>query len=112
MNVDSVVEGVLDDAVARELIEHCNHQFGTSYGKRGWHYIKDMVKGFDIRARHGNPILILVDFMDTGLNCPPEVELACLGLAELAFLHLASARRSRSWPRLKTLLMICLKLRY
>jgi hypothetical protein len=73
MIVDALVEGRVDEAVAARLIEFCRHQFGVAYGKRGWPYLRDKAAGFNILARYGNPILMLVDFMDTGLNCPPEV---------------------------------------
>lgn len=73
MIVDALVEGTLGEAVAARLINYCRHQFGVAYGKRGWQYLRDKVAGFNVRARYGNPILMLVDFMDTGLNCPPEV---------------------------------------
>lgn len=73
MIVDALVEGQLDEAVAARLIRHTRHEFGVAYGKRGWQYLRHKAFGFNVRARYGNPILMLVDFMDTGLSCPPEV---------------------------------------
>jgi len=78
MIVDALIEGTLDEAVAARLIDYCRHQFGAAYGKKGWRYLRDKAAGFNVRARYGNPILMLVDFMDTGLNCPPEVPAAWL----------------------------------
>ena len=73
MVVDVLVEGLTDEAVARKLIAYCRHQCGTVYGKQGKTYLQSKVAGFNVRAAYGNPILMLVDFMDTGLSCPPEV---------------------------------------
>ena len=73
MIVDALVEGPSDESVARKLITFAGHECGTIYGKRGWPYLREKASGFNIRARYGNPILMLVDFMDTGSGCPPAV---------------------------------------
>lgn len=73
MIVDILVEGLLDEAVARRLIIHAGHQAGTTFGKQGVSYLRQKVAGFNVRASYGNPILMLVDFADTGLDCPPAV---------------------------------------
>jgi hypothetical protein len=74
MIIDTLVEGTLDEAVAIRLITHCGHDAGVRFGKKGWNYIFAKIKGFNIHARYGNPMLTLVDFMDTGLDCPPEIQ--------------------------------------
>jgi hypothetical protein len=71
--IDTLVEGITDETVARKLIEYSHHSFGTGYGKQGKDYLKKKAAGFNELARYGNPILMLVDFMDTGLSCAPEV---------------------------------------
>jgi len=73
MTVDLLVEGPVDEAVARKVIRFCGHEPGMAYGKKGWNYIKDKLHGFNVRAQYGSPILVLVDFMDTQLTCPPEL---------------------------------------
>ena len=73
MVIDTLVEGITDEAVARKLIEYTSHSFGTGYGKHGKDYLKKKLFGFNERTRYGNPILALVDLMDTGLWCAPEV---------------------------------------
>ncbi len=73
MVIDILVEGPLDEAVARRLIHHTGHQAGTTFGKQGVSYLRQKVAGFNVRASYGNPMLMLVDFMDTGLDCPPAV---------------------------------------
>ena len=76
--VDTLVEGLLDEAVARRIIEHCGHKPGNGYGKNGVDYLRLKAPGFNVRAAYGNPILVLVDFMDTKLGCPPAVPVAWL----------------------------------
>lgn len=71
--VDTLVEGLLDESVARKLIVHCGHTAGVSYGKNGIGYLRAKASGFNVKASYGNPILMLVDFMDTGFDCPPAV---------------------------------------
>jgi len=73
MHVDALVEGPTDEVVARKLIDVCGHKFGVAYGKRGSDYLRQKAAGFSELAKHGNPILMLVDFIDTGFECPPEV---------------------------------------
>ena len=68
--VDTLVEGLLDEAVARQLITHCGYEPGNGYGKNGIDYLHVKASGFNARAAHGNPILMLVDFMDTELEWP------------------------------------------
>lgn len=76
--VDILVEGLLDETVARRLIEHCGHTPGHSFGKKGVNYLRLKAQGFGVKALYGNPILMLVDFKDTGLECPPAVVTAWL----------------------------------
>jgi hypothetical protein len=72
MIVNALVEGVLDEAAARRVLAYCGHELGTCFGKRGWTYIQERIRGFSDSARTV-PVLILVDHMDTGFKCPPEV---------------------------------------
>jgi len=65
MIVDALVEGLLDEIVARTLIRHCGHTDGTVYGKQGISYIQSKLAGFNVQAKFGNPLLVLVDFVDT-----------------------------------------------
>lgn len=97
MIVDALVEGTLDEVVAAKLILHSRHQFGIAYGKRGWVYLRDKVTGFNERARYGNPILTLVDFMDTGLDCPPNVPATWLPRRCEKLLLRAVVRELESW---------------
>ena len=72
MHINVLVEGIIDEAVARRLINETGHQPGVCYGKKGVSYIHQKIRGFN-KSAASMPILTLVDFMDTGLKCPPEV---------------------------------------
>jgi hypothetical protein len=72
MIVNLLVEGYVDEAIARKLIAHSGHTVGAVYGRKGWTYIQQRVQTFD-RACKTQGLLTLVDFMDTKLECPPSV---------------------------------------
>lgn len=72
MIVSVLVEGEVDEAVARRILTSRALEVGPAYGKHGAGYIRKKAPGFN-SASPGSPILCLVDFMDTGLPCPGEV---------------------------------------
>ncbi len=96
MTVDMLVEGPTDEVVARKVIQFCGHTPGIVYGKKGWHYIREKLDGFGIRAFYGNPILVLIDFMDSGLTCPPEIR-KWVRSPHPRFLVRAVVREIESW---------------
>lgn len=67
-----LVEGYVDDAVASRLLEFTGHQMGTVYGLKGSGYIRRTVGGFN-RAAKGINYLTLIDLMDSGIACAPDV---------------------------------------
>lgn len=98
MIVDALVEGPTDEAVARKLVGFCQHRFGTTFGRHGQSYLQTKAFGFNVRAQYGNPILMLVDFMDTGLDCAARVPLAWLGAGRSPRLLLrVVVRELESW---------------
>ena len=97
VTVDMLVEGWLDEAVARKIISFAGHQPGTVYGKHGLGYLKNKLSGFNELAAHGNPILALVDFMDTGLECPPQLVQCWLPRCCSKLLLRAVVREIESW---------------
>ena len=70
--VNLLVEGILDEAVARRLVTEVGCVPGVSFGKQGFGYIRRKVTGFNASAEQV-PLLALVDFADTRLECPPDV---------------------------------------
>ncbi|MCG3199434.1 MAG: hypothetical protein GHCLOJNM_03949 [bacterium] len=70
--INLLVEGYVDETVAARLVELSGHQVGSSLGKQGIGYIRKRLAAFN-RAARGGVYLALVDFMDTGMACPPQV---------------------------------------
>jgi hypothetical protein len=74
MIIDALVEGPMDEWAARRLVRETGHEFGIGFGKRGAGHILSNLSRFQQRARFGNPLLVLLDFMDVpGSECPPAV---------------------------------------
>jgi hypothetical protein len=96
MRLDALVEGVPDEVVARKLIEHTGHEFGTCYGKKGWTYIRDKARGFANAARHSG-LLIVVDFADTGLDCVATMYGAWIGQSNPRVLCRGAVGKIESW---------------
>jgi hypothetical protein len=42
-----LVEGYVDEALARKLLQSCQHEAGVTYGKKGWTYIQQKAQAFD-----------------------------------------------------------------
>lgn len=70
--INLLVEGEIDEVVADKIVTAIGHQVGTCYGKHGYSYVKNKIHGFNKSAQN-TCYLALVDFMDTGCNCPLEV---------------------------------------
>ena len=67
-----LVEGNLDETMARRIVEYAGGEVTVTYGKKGAGYIKNKIAGFNQLAQ-GTTILALADLMDTGSECPVEV---------------------------------------
>lgn len=63
-----LVEGRLDGAVGRQIVEYVGGEVHAVYGNRGFGYIKRKLPAFN-QAATGMPILALVDLMDTEEDC-------------------------------------------
>ena len=70
--ISILVEGDLDETVARKIIEAEEGVVGNVYGRKGVSYIEKNIEGFNGYAQ-GTPVLTLVDLMDLDSNCPAEV---------------------------------------
>lgn len=95
--IDILIEGLLDEAVAHKLISYSGHTPGVSFGKRGLGYLQQRLPGFNARASYGSPILVLVDFMDTGLDCPPAVAAQWMPERSTRLLLRVAVREIESW---------------
>jgi hypothetical protein len=94
--INTLVEGRLDETAANRLITATGHQPGTCYGKKGFAYIQNKVRGFNQAASSGI-YLVLVDFMDTKLGCPAEVVAQWLPHRQPHLLFRLVVRELESW---------------
>jgi hypothetical protein len=67
--ISAAVEGIVDEAVVRRLIEHVGARPGTVYGKGGKPQLLKNLRGYNEAARHG-PWIVLVD-LDRDAGCAP-----------------------------------------
>ncbi|MCC8190774.1 MAG: DUF4276 family protein [Planctomycetes bacterium] len=80
MIVHLLLEGFLEEPLARSLLRHTGHDVGSVFGKRGCAYIKKKVKGFRHYVSAGTGLLALTDLMDSRCPCPRQAHteyLAC-----------------------------------
>lgn len=66
-----LVEGNLDETVAKKIITIAGGTPGTVYGHKGVDYIEKKISGCNQYAQ-GIPILTLVDLMDIDQDCPAD----------------------------------------
>jgi hypothetical protein len=67
--ISAAVEGVIDEAIVRRLIEHVGARAGSVYGRNGKAKLLSSIKGYNEAARHG-PWIVLVD-LDRDAECAP-----------------------------------------
>jgi hypothetical protein len=68
--IDSAVEGIVDEALARRLVSIAGADAGAVYGRTGKQNLLDRVAGFNEAARR-SPWLVLID-LDNDFRCGPE----------------------------------------
>jgi hypothetical protein len=71
VRVCAAVEGIVDEAVVRRLIEHVGAAPGPVYGKQGKAALRQKIAGYNNAARH-QPWLVLVD-LDRDHDCAPPL---------------------------------------
>ena len=71
MTINLVAEGFMEKIVATRILPFCGHELGTVYGERGYVYIKQKATAFRWLATENSGVLVLTDFRDTGVECPP-----------------------------------------
>lgn len=72
--VCAAVEGTVDEAVARKLIQHVGAVLGDVYGRQGKAHLKRRASGY-IQAASFTPWLVLVD-LDRDHECAPQLRSA------------------------------------
>lgn len=72
MVISLLVEGRLDEAVAKRIILEVGGETGVTYGQKGAPYIRKKIGGFNNLAQ-GTPILCLIDLADVAPDCPVDL---------------------------------------
>lgn len=76
VSISGAVEGLLDEAVLRRLVQHVGAVSGTVYGKAGKHRLLQRLSGYN-QAAYQAPWLVLVD-LDHAAKCAPPYKVSCL----------------------------------
>lgn len=71
LSVNILVEGDLDEAVLKKVLDFVDIEVTNVYGRRGKNYLKENVGRFNQAARHGKWVL-LVD-LNKDAECPPPL---------------------------------------
>lgn len=74
--IRAAVEGIVDEAVVRKLVESAGRVLGVVYGKQGKSLLRQRITGYNNAAQH-TPWLVLVD-PDHDENCAPPLRSAWL----------------------------------
>ncbi len=96
MFVSALVEGPIDEAVARRLVHESDLEFDTCYGKKGIGYLKQKIAGFNMAAT-GQTILAIADFMDAGFECPAAMVENWLPNRHANMIFRIAVREIESW---------------
>lgn len=96
MRVNALVEGPLDEAVASRILRAAKHELQYCWGKHGVAFVRENVARYASSA-HGTPLLVLVDHVDTGLGCPPQVVTSWLPRRRTGLIFRVVVREIESW---------------
>lgn len=74
--ISSAVEGNLDEAVLRKLVEEEGATLRPPYGKKGKQHLKQRLAGYNQSARR-TPWVVLMD-LNHDADCAPPLKTECL----------------------------------
>jgi hypothetical protein len=93
--ISAVVEGDLDEAMLRCLIERENATLERVYGKRGKSHLKKRIDGYNRAARLA-PWVVLMD-LDHDADCAPPLRFACLPNPTRYMCFRIAVRAAEAW---------------
>jgi len=70
--ISAAVEGIIDEAVVRRLIEDAGRSVGAVYGREGKPALRRKIRGYN-KAAHRLPWIVLVD-LDSETECAPALQ--------------------------------------
>ena len=74
--ISGAVEGSLDEAVLRRLVEEEGATLRPPYGKKGKQHLKQRIAGYNQSAHH-SPWVVLMD-LNHDADCAPPLRAECL----------------------------------
>ena len=95
MLVSAAVEGVVDEAVLRLLLDRAGAGLGRVYGKKGKGHLQSRVTGYNHAAQRF-PWIVLVD-LDRDFDCPPPLREAWLPAPAPRMCFRVAVRAVEAW---------------
>ena len=93
--ISGAVEGLVDEAVLRRVVEHAGARVGAVYGKRGKNSLRQSVNGYNQAARFG-PWMVLVD-LDHEAECAPILRASWLPAPAPGMCFRVAVREIEAW---------------
>ena len=93
--VSAAVEGPLDEAVVRRLLNEVGASVGPVYGKKGKGHLQRRINGYNAAARY-SPWMVLVD-LDNDDDCAPPLRAIWLPTASSNMCFRVAVREVEAW---------------
>ncbi|GIW92429.1 MAG: hypothetical protein KatS3mg110_0480 [Pirellulaceae bacterium] len=93
--INAAVEGIVDEAVVRRLVQHVGAIPGEIYGRKGKQSLRQKIHGYNNAARR-NRWIILVD-LDKDAKCAPLLRAQWLGNPAPLLLFRIAVRKVEAW---------------
>jgi hypothetical protein len=93
--ITAAVEGMVDEAVARRLVEHIGAEVGPVYGRHGKDHLRRNIGGYNRAARFA-PWLVLID-LNSDAECAPALVPVLLSAPSPMMRFRIAVREVESW---------------
>ncbi|GIX46048.1 MAG: hypothetical protein KatS3mg131_0259 [Candidatus Tectimicrobiota bacterium] len=93
--ITAAVEGIVDEAVVRRLVQHVGAIPGAIYGRNGKQSLRRKIHGYNNAAQH-SPWVILVD-LDQEAECAPPLRAAWLARPAPWLCFRIAVRKVEAW---------------
>ena len=95
VSVSAAVEGVVDEAVIRKLIQETGASVGAVYGRKGKPHLRQRISAYNQAARR-NPWVVLVD-LDRDPDCAPVLRTAWIPIPARLMCFRVAVREVEAW---------------
>ncbi|MEM2914452.1 MAG: hypothetical protein QXH91_03500, partial [Candidatus Bathyarchaeia archaeon] len=95
VSISCAVEGTIDEAVLKKLIESSGATVKTIYGKQGKEFLKKNLNAYNNAAQH-IPLIVLVD-LDAQFKCAPELRKQWLPTPSTFMCFRVAVRKIEAW---------------